>query len=57
MGTVIKKPVYDPQTDGNVFSWILGAAASVRELRRIERDAIEKAAAESKKLDEAKVEN
>jgi len=54
---VIKKPVYDPQTDGNVFDWILGAASSVRELRRIEREAIEKAAAESKELDEAKVEN
>lgn len=56
-GTVIKKPVYDAQTDGNVFEWILGAAQTVRELRRVERDAIEKTAAESKKLDSAKVEN
>jgi len=56
-GTVIKMPNYDPKTDGNVFEWVLYSAQTVRELRRIERYAIEKAAKESEKLDSAKVEN
>lgn len=55
--TVIRMPNYDPKTDGNVFEWVLYSAQTVRELRRIERDAIEKAAKESEKLDSAKVEN
>jgi hypothetical protein len=55
--TVIKMPTYDPKTDGNVFEWVLYSAQTVRELRRIERDAIEKAARESEKLDSAKMEN
>jgi len=54
---VIKMPTYEPKSDGNVFDWILYSAQTVRELRRIERDAIEKAAAESKRLDEAKMED
>ena len=48
---------YRPTKDGNVFEWILFTAEVVRQVRRIERDAIEKAAAESKRLDEAEVEN
>ena len=56
-GTVIKMPTYEPKSDGNVFDWILYSAQTVRELRRIERDAIEKAAAESEKLDSTKVED
>jgi hypothetical protein len=55
--TVIKMPTYEPKADGNVFEWVLYSAQTVRELRRIERDAIEKAARESEKLDSAKVEN
>ena len=54
---MIKMPTYEPKSDGNVFDWILYSAQTVRELRRIERDAIEKAAAESKRLDEAKMED
>ena len=54
---MIKKPVYDAKTDGNVFEWVLGAAQTLRDLRRVERDVIEKAAAESEKLDSAKVED
>ena len=54
---MIKTPTYEPKTDGNVFEWVLYSAQTVRELRRIERDAIEKAARESEKLDSAKVEN
>ena len=56
-GTVIKMPTYEPKTDGNVFEWVLYSAQTVRELRRIERDAIEKAARESKELDSAKMED
>ena len=48
---------YRPTKDGNVFEWILFTAEVVRQVRRIERDAIEKAAAESERLDEAKVED
>jgi hypothetical protein len=48
---------YRPTKDGNVFAWILFTAEVVRQVRRMERDVIEKAAAESKRLDEAEVEN
>jgi len=48
---------YRPTKDGNVFKWIVFTAEVVRQVRKIERDALEKAAAESKRLDEAKVEN
>jgi hypothetical protein len=54
---VIRRPVYDPKTDGNVFSWVLRAAQMVRELRRIEANAAKEAAAELKRLDRPKVEN
>jgi hypothetical protein len=40
-----------------VFEWILFTAEVVRQVRRMERDVIEKAAAESERLDEAEVEN
>jgi hypothetical protein len=56
-GTVIKMPTYEPKTDGNVFEWVLYSTQTVRELRRIERHAIEKAAAESEIVDSAKVED
>ena len=48
---------YNPTKDGNVFDWILLTAEVVRQVRGLERDVIEKAAAESKRLDEAKMEN
>ena len=54
---MIKMPTYEARSDGNVFEWILYSAQTVRELRRIERDAIERAAAESEKLDSAKMED
>jgi len=31
-------PTHDPARDGNVFAWILKAAAEVRELRRDARE-------------------
>jgi len=48
---------YQPKEDGNVFEWILYSALTKRHLRRLERDAFEKAAAKSKELDKAKVED
>jgi hypothetical protein len=54
---VIKKPVYDPKEDGNVFSWILGAAETYREMRRIETNAAKEAAAVLERLDQAEVED
>ena len=48
---------YQPKDDGNVFEWILYSALTKRHLRRLERDAFEKAAAKSKELDQAKVED
>lgn len=47
-----KTPLYyDHTTDGNVFNWILLKAETVRQLRRIQKDAAEKAAKESESLD------
>ena len=54
---MIRMPTYDPKTDGNVFEWVLYLAQTVRELRRIERDAIEKAAKKSEIVDSAKMED
>jgi len=54
---VIRKPVYDPKQDGNVFEWILGAAETYREMRRIETNAAKEAAAVLERLDQAEVEN
>ena len=48
---------YQPNEDGNVFQWILYSALTKRHLRRLERDAFEKAAAKSKELDQAKVDD
>jgi hypothetical protein len=48
---------YKPQKDGNVFDWILLNAEVLRQLRRMERNAIEKAAAKSEGLDETKMED
>ena len=54
---MIRKPVYDPEEDGNVFSWILGAAETYREMRRIETNAAKEAAAELERMDRPEVEN
>ena len=44
-------PPYNPKMDGNVFQWILFKAETVRQLRRMQRDAAEKAAKESESVD------
>ena len=54
---MIPKPVYDPKTDGNVFSWVLRATQAYRELKRIESDAAKEAAAKSERMDSPKVED
>jgi hypothetical protein len=48
---------YKPQQDGNVFDWILFNAETLRQLRRMETNALKEAAAELERLDQAKVEN
>jgi hypothetical protein len=52
---VIRKPVYDPLKDGNIFVWLLNASQAHRELRRIEDDAIKEATAKSKRLDRSEM--
>jgi len=42
--------VYDAETDGNVFDWLLTASQWYREHRRIETDAAKEAAAELERL-------
>jgi hypothetical protein len=54
--TGIKFPVYDANTDGNVFNWILEASADFRKIKQRERYVeLEKAAAQPKSLDGPKV--
>ena len=48
---MIKKPVYDPVRDGNVFVWLLKASEMHRVRRREEDRVIKEASAESKRLD------
>jgi hypothetical protein len=52
---VIRKPSYDPFTDGNVFKWVLSAAETYRELKRVENDAVKKASTEFKRLDRSEM--
>ena len=54
---MIRKPVYDPKQDGNVFEWVLTASETYREMRRIETNAVKEATAVLKRLDETEVEN
>ena len=54
---MIRKPVYDPKENGNVFEWILGASETYREMRRIETNAAKEAAAVLERLDQPEVEN
>ena len=48
---MIKKPVYDPFKDGNVFVWLLKASESHRTERKEEDRAIKEAATKPKRLD------
>jgi hypothetical protein len=54
---VIRRPLYNPHVDGNVFRWILKASQTYRELRRTEDHAAKEATAVIKRLDRPKVEN
>ena len=48
---MIKKPVYDPFKDGNVFVWLLRASEVYRTKRREEDRAIKEASTKPKRLD------
>lgn len=52
---MISKPIYDPRKDGNVFYWVLSAAQSFRESKRVENDAIKEASTKFKRLDRSEV--
>ena len=54
---MIRKPVYNPQKDGNVFDWLLKASETYREWRRTETNAAKEAAAELERMDRPKVED
>ena len=54
---MISRPRYDPYKDGNVFRWILLAAESYREMRKVENSAAKEATAVIRRLDKAKVED
>jgi len=50
--------VYDAETDGNVFDWLITTAEDFRKIRQRERYVeLEKAAAKSESMDATKVEN
>ena len=58
MAIGIKFPVYDRDTDGNVFDWILQASEDFRKIRQRKRDVeLEKAAEKSESVDKARVGN
>ena len=54
---MIRKPVYDPKKDGNVFDWVLVASEAYRQMRRIEEDATKEAAAELERLGSSEVDH
>ena len=54
---MIRKPVYDPHKDGNVFEWLLTASQWYREHRRIETNAAKEAAEELERMDRPKVDH
>ena len=54
---MIRKPVYEPRRDGNVFDWILTASETYREMRKVETNAAKEAAAVLERLDKAEVED
>ena len=56
--TRIKFPVYDRQTDGNVFDWLISTAQDFRQIRQRERwNEFKKAAEKPKSVDKPKVED
>jgi hypothetical protein len=58
VGTKIRFPVYNAETDGNVFDWLISTAEDFRKIRQRERYVeLEKAAAKSEGMDPTKVEN
>ena len=58
MAIGIRFPVYDRETDGNTFEWILQASEDFRRIRQRKRYVeLEKAAAKSEGVDKARVEN
>ena len=52
---MIKKPVYDPFRDGNVFVWLLKASEAHRTERREEDRVIKEAATKPKRLDRSEM--
>ena len=52
---MIKKPVYNPSMDGNIFVWLLKASQAYRELRKIEDHAAKEAATVLKRLDRSEM--
>ena len=52
---MIKKPVYNPSMDGNIFVWLLNASQAYRELRKIEDHAAKEAATVLKRLDRSEM--
>ena len=52
---MIKKPVYDPFRDGNVFVWLLKASEVHRTERRKEDRVIKEAATKPKRLDRSEM--
>jgi hypothetical protein len=54
---VIPKPTYNPFMDGNVFKWVLNAAQTYRELKRVENNATKEASTELKRLDRSEMAN
>jgi hypothetical protein len=56
--TRINFPVYDRQTDGNVFDWLISTAQDFRQIRQRERwNEFKKTAEKPKSVDKPKVEN
>jgi hypothetical protein len=56
--TRIKFPVFDRQTDGNVFDWLISTAEDFRKIRQRERYfEFKKAATKPEGMDRPKVEN
>ena len=58
MAIGIKFPVYDRERDGDVFNWILHVSQDLRQIKQRKRYVeLEKAAAQPKGVDQARVEN
>ena len=54
---MIRKPAYDSKKHGNVVDWIVVAAESYREMRKVETNAAKEVAAELERMDRPEVEN